>query len=185
MRDAGHSNVSVGHRRWILLPQLTTIGTGDVPSEPNDQQANNALYVFGPRASTRDVREQRGFVAWPPAGFVPAEAVWARWSFAVAALESQCSQRSLRQCSPDFSAATVAMSDDDGVVETEIIATPALGGDAAIVWAVDGDTNSGQHPEPSGGDHCYNITISGVRIDGVTQAPYQYATCVIDPDIEP
>ncbi len=184
MQDYGRSNVSVGHRRWILLPQLTTIGTGDVPLEQGVQSASNALYVFVPRASTREVREQRGFVAWPPAGFVPSEAVWGRWSFAVAALESQCSQRHLRQCSADFSAATVAMSDDDGVVETEIIATPALLGDAAIVWAVDRAYDSYQHPEPSGGDHCYNITISGVRVDGVTQAPYQYATCVIDPDTE-
>ena len=184
IRDPGGSNVAVGHRRWILLPQLTTVGTGDVPFEQGVRPASNALYVFAPRASTREVREQRGFVAWPPAGFVPSEAVWGRWSFAVAALESQCSQRYLWQCSPDFSAATVAMSDDDGVVGTEVISAPALLGDAAIVWAVDGDTNSGQHPEPSGGDHCYNITISGVRVDGVAQDPYEYATCVLGPDAE-
>ena len=72
MRDTGDNNTSVGHRRWILYPQLTEVGTGNIPTGPGRRA--NALYVLGRRSPPPDVREERGFVAWPPAGYVPARA---------------------------------------------------------------------------------------------------------------
>ncbi len=40
--DGGGNNLRVGHRTWILLPQQTTMGTGDIPSAYG-RQATNAL----------------------------------------------------------------------------------------------------------------------------------------------
>ena len=159
MRDAGDNNISVGHRRWILYPQLTEVGTGNIPTGPGRRA--NALYVLGRRSPPPDVREERGFVAWPPAGYVPARAVWGRWSFQLPGA--------------DFGSATVTVADDYGPIPVEV-----LGRGTAIVWAVHGDWNSEALPGFSSGDYCYTVTISNVRADGTTQVPFQYFTCLLD-----
>ena len=182
IRDPGAGNVSVGHRTWILLPQQATVGTGDVPNMRGAHRAANALYVLGPRSSTREVRQPRGFVAWPPSGYVPYTSVWGRWSFGLAALESQCGQPALWQCRPDVSGATVAMADESGPVDIEIIARGELLTEATIVWAVEGDTNSAVRAKPDDAEHCYTVTISGIRVEGTVEDPYEYMTCVFDPD---
>lgn len=118
------------------------------------------------------MREQRGFVAWPPSGYVPPEAVWGRWSFSLAGA--------------NFSRATVVMSDDDGPVQAEVIhRSPApspnsqSAPETAIVWVVAGDTDSDRMAAPDGFDHCYTVTISGVTVRGAAQDPYEYSTCVL------
>ena len=78
---------------------------------------------------------------------------------------------------PDFSGATVSVVDDDGVVEAVIVHA-----ETALVWAMAGDTESALLGEPTGGDRCYKITISGVRENGVVQVPYEYAVCVLGPN---
>ena len=164
MRDSGSNNLAVGHRRWILYPQVREIGTGDIL--PGRNRAVNALHTFGlPRADTRQVREERGFVAWPSPGYTPYTVVWGRWSFTLS--------------NADFSNATVAVVDDNGPVEVQIINRDPIT-ETGIVWAMDGDTNSRTHIRPLNGDLCYAVTISGVQIGGETQPPYEYATCVTD-----
>ena len=102
MQDSGANNVSVGHRRWILHPQLREVGTGNIPSP-----GANALYVVGVLGARPAVREPRGFVAWPPSGYVPAETVWGRWSFQLPGA--------------DFGSATVYVTDDYGPIPVEVI----------------------------------------------------------------
>ena len=82
MADFGDSNLEVGHRRTILYPQTKLVGTGDVPGSGGFLPANT-LQVFDSEvwSARPEVREERGFVAWPPSGYVPAETVWTRWSF--------------------------------------------------------------------------------------------------------
>ena len=173
MRNHGPPNLHVDHRRLLLYPQLLEIGTGDVPGDQGRRSAN-ALYIRGedvPQSRLR-VREQRRFVAWPPPGYVPAETVWGRWSFSVPGA--------------DFSHAEVTVTDDQGRVPVEVLVrNPASSGsrnipETAFVWAVAGDTDSNRLPAPTDGDHCYSVVISNVRIEGNTQPPYEYATCVID-----
>ena len=125
MQDHGLHNTRVGHRRWILYPQLREVGTGDMPQG----RRTNALHVQEDqtRTSRPTVREERGFVAWPPSGYTPARTVWGRWSFALPA--------------GDFSAATVTVTNDDGPVQVQIL-TRAVFLESGIVWAVDGKTNS-------------------------------------------
>ena len=89
----------------------------------------------------------------------------------------------------DFSAATVSVSDDSGSVPVEVLARVNAPGVAlliapepVIVWAVAGDTDSQPLSAPTDGDHCYTVTVSGVKIAETVTTPYEYAVCVLDPD---
>ena len=171
MQDSGAGNTAAGHRRWILYPQLLEIGTGDALHAGDSYTYGNVLHVFDDNlwAARPEVRERRGFVAWPPSGYVPAQTVWGRWSFSLQHAE--------------FSSATVAVADDSGPVQVEIVTRDSDGSapENAIVWAVGGDTNSAVLPEPDDGDHCYLVTIEGVRVGRSVEPPYEYAVCVLDP----
>ena len=182
IRDTGDNNTSVGHRRWILEPGARQMGIGKAYAISVSSDAryavdvsSDALYVVDSDIFLRqsDVREVRDFVAWPPPGYVPASAVWGRWSF------------SPRGAS-DFSSATVSVVDDSGPLPVEIIERETHRGlpHPAIVWAMDGDTDSSPTPEPAAGDECYTITVSGVRIARVLQDPYEYMTCILDLSVE-
>ena len=168
MQDGGPSNLAVGHRRWILYPQLLQIGTGNIPDASSRREAH-ALYVLGDRHQG-DVREQRGFVAWPPAGYVPSETVWGRWSFQLPGA--------------DFAQAAVTVTNQYGPIPVDVIDRNSSAGGRAVVWAVYGDLNSDQFPRFPNGDYCYTVTISNVRVGGTTQVPFQYFTCLLDPGTE-
>ena len=174
MRDQGANNVSVGHRRWILHPRMSQIGTGNIPHDASSRSTGNALYVVGANIhGTRpDVREPRGFVAWPPAGYVPSQTVWGRWSFQLGGA--------------NFDSAAVTVTDDYGLIPVEVIARKSGGGapEPSIVWAVHGDGNSQEFPRFPDQDYCYTVTISNVTVAGTVQTPFQYATCLIDPSTE-
>ena len=184
MRDDGYHNTPVGHRRWILSPYVQTIGMGDAigPDTSDDysgwRRYANALYVVGDLGGAADrLREAREFVAWPPSGYVPAATVWQRWSFALFD-------------SVDFSAASVTVTNDTGAVPVEIVnrneGTGFGGaGSRALVWRLT-DLNEGENrPEPTDGDECYTVTISGVRAGGLAQDAYEYRTCLLDLSAEP
>ena len=166
MRDDGDNNTAVGHRRWMLLPQTQQMGTGDAWTRR--WSANALWHNDGNRSSRRPaVREQRGFVAWPPSGYVPAAQLWGRWSFSLPGA--------------DFSAADVAMRDDEGPLTAEIIDRATPTGEPALVWAAYGDADSQPLPLPDG-DRCFVVTITGVAAHGEPQDPYEYAVCALDPD---
>lgn len=179
VRDPGSNNHAVGHRRTILYPQLREVGSGDVETA-DGHWAANTLHVFddnlwGPRPA---VREPREFVAWPPAGYVPAETTWGRWSFSL--------------YGGDFSSATVKVTDSLGTVQVNVLdriqpADPSsrIAPEPSIVWALGGDTNSTQLPEPENGDECYTVTINGVKVGGSAQPAYVYETCILDLDYDP
>lgn len=170
MRDAGDNNLPVGHRRWILYPQLLEVGTGNAWHSRSRFRTANALDVISGdrRQGPTPIREARGFVAWPPAGFVPPRVVWGRWSFSLA--------------DADFENATATMVDESGTVATRILARGPGAGNPGIVWAVAGDKNSNLLRAPRDGDRCYTVTIDGMRVEGDEQPPYEYPVCVIDPN---
>ncbi|WP_419844799.1 Ig-like domain-containing protein [Candidatus Poriferisocius sp.] len=164
MRDPGPTNKAVGHRRMIIDGNSELFGTGDIPGRAN-------TLLAGYSSGRREIREQRGFVAWPSPGYVPPAVNWGRWSFDL----------SDAYYTADFSTASVEVSDDFGPVETDIIYRHSSG----IVWAMDGDTDSylliGRRPLHSLADsnYCYTVTISGVKINDSVQTPYEYAVCVL------
>ena len=92
IEDPGSDNIEVGHRRWILDPTLSSIGTGDT-------RRSNALFVINDEINEdAPVREPDGFVMWPPRGHVPRAQIYERWS--------------VSHASADFSGATVTVFHD-------------------------------------------------------------------------
>ena len=176
IRDPGAHNLQVGHRMNILDPWASHVSLGYVPAGPGA----NALSMSYLRAEDDEpqLREERGFVAWPPPGYVPARAVWGRWSFSLAGSSWWVNPEHAHY----FSSATVTMFDHTGQIPTRIIAA-SMG---RIVWAVAGDTNSAVHPQPRSADRCYTVTIRGVWLDYSPQEePIQYATCVLADSTNP
>jgi len=71
MDDPGSTNAAVGHRRWMLNPFVTAVGTGSTDTA-------NALTVIGPTSSARP---NPRWVGWPTAGYFPnAMEPGGRWS---------------------------------------------------------------------------------------------------------
>jgi uncharacterized protein YkwD len=61
MDEPGSNNKAVGHRRWLLNPFSTVVGTGSTNTA-------NALTVIGP---TSRYRPNPRYVGWPTAGYFP------------------------------------------------------------------------------------------------------------------
>lgn len=61
MDDPGSTNTAVGHRRWLLNPFSTVVGTGSTNTA-------NALTVIGPSSKRRPNPK---YVGWPTAGYFP------------------------------------------------------------------------------------------------------------------
>lgn len=71
LRDAGAANTDVGHRRWLMYPNRSTMGSGSTGNA-------NAVYVLGP---TRPGRSDPAFTSWPSSGWFPSNIEPAgRWS---------------------------------------------------------------------------------------------------------
>lgn len=175
MIDPGGINTAVGHRGWILWPQRSEIGTGDVPAGAGASTAN-ALYVFGAESATRQTRDKiSGYevVAWPPPGYVPYPVAYARWS--------------LEYPGADFSVATVTMTELGCPNETPVT-TEIQNRGSRLVWvptAIAGYETDGRgtHPKP-GADTVYRVTVSDAVMDGATVA-FSYNVIVIDPATNP
>lgn len=86
MEDMGPGNTAVGHRRWILLSTTTVMGMGHVPSA-SDYPAGGALWVLPTAAQAAQTTAEQAaqttaaatrepFVAWPPPGYVPWQALY-------------------------------------------------------------------------------------------------------------
>lgn len=69
VEDPGDGNYPVGHRRWLLNPNVAKMGIGSTSNA-------NALYVFGPYVN----RPAPEWISWPPQGYVPKDLVFPRWS---------------------------------------------------------------------------------------------------------
>jgi uncharacterized protein YraI len=164
MKDAGGNNTAAGHRRWLLFPQTQSFGTGDVPAG-NGYASANALWVWdsnvnGPRPGTRDP-----FVAWPPAGYVPYQVVFPRWTFSYPGA--------------NFSAASVTVTLNGASLPVSIDSTSANGyGENTIVFRPNGLGDSSSWPNP-GADKTYTVRISNVS--GAGQSSFTYNVTIFDP----
>jgi hypothetical protein len=160
MYDPGDGNYFVGHRRWILYPQSRFLGTGDIPPTAGYAPAN-ALWVFdqdnmwGPRPETRDE-----FVAWPPAGYVPSQVVFPRWSFAYA--------------EADLADATVTMTGNGQPLAVAVREVVNGFGENTLVWEPEVDFS-----QPPASDTIYQVSINQVVIEG-TPATFAYTVIVFE-----
>jgi uncharacterized protein YkwD len=151
VQDAG----SVGHRRWILLPIQTEMGTGSTSSY-------TALWVigdFGARPASPTI------VAWPGPGFVPYTLAYPVWSFSVNS-----------DSVVDFSSATVSMTQGGLPVSLSVLPVETGYGDPTITWEP-----SGIIKEPGMADQTFSVTVANVRVGGIP-AQYTYNVTVIDPN---
>lgn len=163
MQDPGAGNASAGHRNWILHPTLTQIGTGDIPAV--EGWAANTLYViqdtgtvFGPQPA---LREAEGFVAWPPAGYVPNEVVFERWSLG------------LRDGDLSSAAVAVVVNGKPVAANIEHRSGPTNGAPfPMIVW------NSPSLVDAPVHDTTVSVTVSNVRVNGQTTS-FSYDTIIM------
>lgn len=166
--DFGANNTAVGHRRWILFPQIDEMGTGDTPGDPVAAlPPTNALWVIPETIAARPPTRE-SFVAWPPPGHVPATVVYARWSFSLPGA--------------DFSQATVSMTSGGSPVPVALEPVDSrLIGDPTLVWVPDNmPTDKRLHWPLPENDLTYNVSINNVLVDG-TARNFTYAVTVFDP----
>lgn len=110
--DPGDGNRAAGHRRWILLPTLGTIGIGTTSNA-------NALTVIGTGRQSRVAAET---VSWPPSGYVPWPLVYGRFSMS-----------SSKYPSADYSNAQVTVTADGTPLDVTVNPVANGYGDNTIV----------------------------------------------------
>lgn len=143
IEDSGADNTSVGHRRWILDPSLSEIGTGDT-------NYSNALFVISDNIRENyATREQDGYVMWPPRGYVPRDTIFPRWS--------------VSHPDADFSNAEVKINFQG---RTKVITDPysdndGYGGLHTLVF---------NWIRPSKGTGSVVITVSNIELNGTQQS---------------
>lgn len=164
--DQGDNNTAVGHRWWVLLPDLKPVTSGDIPAG-SSRDATNALSVSGtsvaPAQSPRD-----GFVAWPPPGFVPDDIVYPRWSLAVYTYGS--ASRS------DFTNATVSVTGPNGPLSVRYDHRAQ----GRIVFVPGGFDNA---PVQVSTDVTYTVSVSGIT--GGPASSYTYSVTVVPANSAP
>jgi uncharacterized protein YkwD len=163
IEDPGSNNLAVGHRAWILYPQLSAMGTGSC-FNGNDQNwaANCLMWGNNLNGSAQSI----DYVAYPPNGYIPSALVFPRWSFQI--------------YGADFTAASVTMTDKDGKnIPVSIIHKEAQMGapDARIAWEPQG------YNFPAGitSDTEFNVTVSGVKNAKNTSYSYTVKVFWTDP----
>jgi FG-GAP-like repeat/Cysteine-rich secretory protein family len=142
MSDVGVT--SLGHRRWILYPPQTEMGTGDTTNY-------NSLWVLGPFGARPATPNG---VAWPAAGFVPyalAPSSMA-WSF------------SMDGANFAGTSVTVTKVGSAGVPVT-VSALDNGYGDNTISFAPSG----GAWPYATTGDTSFDVQVSNVIVSGVAR----------------
>ncbi len=162
VEDPGEDNADVGHRNTLLHPPTTEMGVANIESRDGYDEAN-LVWVFDEQVFDKSTvsREQDGFVAWPPKGFVPQEVVYDRWSFSLP--------------EADFTDATVTVTSNGEAIPLSSITKEGKPGrvpNPIIVW------------EPVLEDRservAYDIEIRNVSLGG-QQQDYAYTVTVLEP----
>ncbi len=157
--DPGSGNTAAGHRRWLLRPEATTMGSGNARG---DWFAND-LYVFT-FADDNASAPARAYYAWPSAGWFPSPLEPAgRWSLSSSTGAS-------------FADATVRMTGPDGgnvaLTRREVHTGYA---DNTLVW----DLATPPSAVTGTGDATYDVMVSGIT--GGPASTYSYQVRLFDP----
>ena len=166
MSDFGSENGCVGHRRWLLYNAARVMGTGAVPADGPGHPGANVTFIGGPAPRPPGAPLS---ASWPPAGFVPAALVYARWSFAYDAA--------------DFHAATVRVAKNGAPLaaarekvrfQMRPDGTGTIVGNNTLVWTLPGNVVS------RAADETYRVQIDNVYVAGVCRQ-FAYTVTSIDP----
>ncbi|MCX6397144.1 MAG: CAP domain-containing protein [Propionibacteriales bacterium] len=138
MDDPGASNTAAGHRRWILNPFSTVMGTGST-------RTANALTVIGP---TNAYRPNPRWVGWPTAGYFPNKLEpGGRWSLS-------CGLKSV-----SFTYAKVAVYQGTTRIPVKRYAPHTGYGQPTLVW---------QMPSSFDKTKTYRVVVTGIKKAGLT-----------------
>lgn len=156
-------NSLVGHRRWILYPPATDFATGDQPGTTASQPPTNVLYVSQKPSELLPITPSM-FVAYPPAGFFPAQINSRFWS--------------VSHRDGDFSRATVSMVDAAGSpLAVANVRVSLEYGDPALVWEVPAAASVASVFN----DTTFHVTVTGIG-GRLVPTMHQYPVTLINPD---
>ncbi len=135
---------SLGHRRWVLYPPQTAIGTGDTSNA-------NSLWVLGASGARPATPNS---VAWPAAGFVPYQLIPSSiaWSFSMDGANFASTSVTVTKVGTGNVPVTRAVL-DVGYGDNTISFMPTTG-----VW-----------PYATTGDTSFDVQINGVILNGATR----------------
>ncbi len=156
IEDPGDHNKPVGHRAWLLQPELSRIGHGSVWFTDGNRAANCLMWGDNITGSPSSLE----FVAYPPNGYMPGPLVFPRWSFSIPGAT--------------FGSAEVSMTGPSGNVNLQIVHRSTSSGgmpDPRIVWEPQGIVTSGNN------DIVYSVTVS--NITGAPKDSYTYEVTII------
>lgn len=156
--DDGASNAPVGHRRWLLNPEISRIGVGSTTQA-------NAIWVV-PDASDPGTSGP-DWIAWPPAGHVPMPLVVGADPSGPQQTLGRWSLSTRSTLGADFSRATVRARLADG---SPLVTTIEHRGDnsyrfgSALVWNVRRPTGAFSITQPV----TVLISVRGIRVGDST-----------------
>lgn len=154
IEDPGAGNEALGHRRWLLFPELESVGVA------NTTRASVVRVIgeFGQRSA------RSNWVSWPPPGFTPDETVFDRWSLSYAGGGSV-----------DFSGAQVRVSENGRNMPVRLLPLSNGFGDPTLAWEVDGI-----RPEAAG-DIVYSVDVTNILVGGrSTSRSYTFTSFDVD-----
>ena len=156
--DPGAANSDVGHRRWLLYPPTTTMGSGST-------SIAHALWVIGPKARAGSYADPQ-WVSWPTAGYFPTQLEpGGRWSLSGDTTHDY-----------DFGSAKVTVTNSAGKkLRVKVHRSIEGYGNDTLVWEVPGIRKA------TGDDvRSYRVSVSGIVRDGSTVSR-EYTVKLFDP----
>jgi hypothetical protein len=157
MRDPGEDNGKVGHRRWVMFPPTSTMGSGST-------RRANALMVFGNDAPESTTLPK--WVSWPTPGYFPTELEpQGRWSL------------SASDPATDFDNAKVTVKTADGT-RLKVQRQPVVDGYGSntLVWQV-----SGLKLPTKTTARRIDVAVTGIRVNA-TVLSRRYSVHLFDAD---
>lgn len=167
MEDPGASNAHCGHRRWVLYSKAAEFGFGAAFDPAHYTFAAEALYVTGGSRTSAGVP---AFIAWPPAGYVPAPLVFPRGSFSLPVTSDRA----------DFSGAVITMRGSDGE-SIPVRKNPFRAfGDTGITWDIVPAVADIAAFRLKWNNRPVTVRIDGVSVDGEAKN-WEYSFTVVAP----
>jgi uncharacterized protein YkwD len=157
MDDEGDYNTVVGHRRWILSPNLNTVGIGSTDT-------TNVLWVTD---QTARARTNPKWVTWPTKGYFPQQLEPSgRWSISGKAGKAY-----------DFRSAKVTVTRGGSKLHVTTHPSEDGYGSDTLVFEVDG-----VRPPTGAAVDKYTVSLRGVKVAGASRPiSYSYTVSLFDP----
>lgn len=159
LTDDGDNNLAVGHRRWLLYPELRGVGIGNTPEA-------SAIKVIGTQWS--DKAASPTWVEWPAKGYFPAQMEpGGRWSLTHNSRSAKFNKAkiSVTEVVTGKKLKVKKYKQDDGA------------GNNTVVFAVKGVKNV----EGTTKARSYRVKVKGIKGVSKKHSSYTYTVKLFDP----